>query len=149
MAAIGSGNDPVFGIHATALALQAKRMEVLSANIANADTPGYEARDIDFAQALARAAKPGAVASRLTPIALQAGGGSPGHIPITAKGSSVDDGSSAALAYRIAVQPTADRNAVDVQVEQAKYADAALHYQASLSFADGRVRGLLTAITGQ
>lgn len=149
MAAIGSGNDPIFGIHATALSLQAKRMEVLSANIANADTPGYEARDIDFAQALARAAKPGAATGKLAPVSLQAGTTNAGHIPLAANRAASDDGSSAALAYRIALQPTADHNAVDVQVEQAKYADAALHYQASLSFADGRVRSLLTALTGQ
>ncbi len=134
--------DPIFGIHAEALAVQAKRMEVLSANIANADTPGYEARDIDFAKVLANAGKPPSPATASGPATTD-----PRHIAIGAANAFGNDGTR--LPYRLALQPTVDHNSVDVQVEQAKFADAALHYQASLSFADGRVRSLLTAITGQ
>jgi flagellar basal-body rod protein FlgB len=137
--------DPIFGIHADAMSVQRKRMEVLSANIANADTPGFKARDIDFASALSAAAGPGAgrtpaVASR--PLTTHAQ-----HIPLAMTGSGIDSASQ--LAYRVASQPSVDGNTVDVQVEQAKFADAALHYQASLQFADGKIRSLLTAITGQ
>jgi len=135
--------DPIFGIHADAMSVQRRRMEVLSANIANADTPGFKARDIDFAAALSSAAGNGA-GTTPSPRALTTDAR---HIPIGMGGSGID--SAAQLAYRVATQPSVDGNTVDVQVEQAKFADAALHYQASLQFADGKIRSLLTAITGQ
>ncbi len=131
--------DPIFGIHAEAMSVQRKRMEVLSANIANADTPGFQARDVDFASTLATVIK--SDGSSL-PRTLST---DPRHIPMNL--SPAGDGSR--LAYRVPMQPSVDGNTVDVQVEQAKFAEAALHYQASLQFADGRIRGLMTAITGQ
>ena len=108
--------DPLFGIHAKALSLGRARMDVLAANIANADTPNYLAKDIDFAQALK---------------------------------TETTSGSSAAEVWRVPLQASADGNTVDVQIEQAQFAEAALKYQASLNFLDGRVRALMTAITGQ
>ncbi|MES0874120.1 flagellar basal body rod protein FlgB [Sinimarinibacterium thermocellulolyticum] len=111
-------DDPVFGIHPAALQLQRRRLELIAANIANADTPGFKARDLDFREVLASAQTVGRVST-----------GEPG--------------------YRLAVQPSADGNTVDVQIEQAQFADAALRYQASLQFLDARIKGLLTALTGQ
>ncbi|MBA4286102.1 MAG: flagellar basal body rod protein FlgB [Xanthomonadaceae bacterium] len=134
--------DPIFGIHADAMNVQRRRMEVLSANIANADTPGFQARDVDFAAALSSAARgstAGTAPRQLTT--------DPRHIPLTLDNLGGPNGGP--LAYRVATQPSVDGNTVDVQVEQARFADAALHYQASLQFADGRIRGLMTAITGQ
>ena len=131
--------DPIFGIHAEAMSVQRRRMEVLSANIANADTPGFQARDVDFASALASVVKGDAQGATRTLST------DPRHIPMNL--NPAGDGSR--LAYRVPMQPSADGNSVDVQVEQAKFAEAALHYQASLQFADGRIRGLMTAITGQ
>jgi flagellar basal-body rod protein FlgB len=128
--------DPIFGIHAEALALQKRRMDVLAANIANADTPNYRARDIDFARALQQAQQP-----RTAPALLVTRSG---HLPAGGSGDGVPE-----LVYRVPLQPSADGNTVDTQVEQAQFADAALHYQASLSFLDGRLKSLLTAITGQ
>lgn len=136
--------DPIFGIHADAMNVQRRRMEVLSANIANADTPGFQARDVDFAAALASAAK----GSTTTGPAARQLSTDPRHIPLTLDNLGGLNGGGK-LSYRVATQPTVDGNTVDVQVEQAKFADAALHYQASLQFADGRIRGLMTAITGQ
>lgn len=124
-----SGSDPLFGIHASALSIQRRRMELLASNIANADTPGYQARDIDFKEALAQAIKG---AEGVTETA-------PGAIP----------GVDSAVKYRIPMQPAADGNTVDVQSEQGAYMDAAMHYQATLSFLDGRLKSLLTAITGE
>jgi len=139
--------DPIFGIHADAMNVQRRRMEVLSANIANADTPGFQARDIDFAAALSSAAK-SATTGTSTGTTMRPLSTDPRHIPLTLNNiGGVNDGSQ--LAYRVASQPSVDGNTVDVQVEQAKFTDAALHYQASLQFADGRIRGLMTAITGQ
>ena len=129
--------DPLFGLHARALSVQSQRMQVLAANLANADTPNYQARDIDFAKALA-----GAQETSGASVAMAA------TDPQHAQGSA-SSSIGAQLAYRVPLQPAADGNTVDEQVEQAAYADAALHYQASLSFINGEVKGLMTAITGQ
>ncbi|MGQ0501658.1 MAG: flagellar basal body rod protein FlgB [Panacagrimonas sp.] len=119
--------DPLFGIHAQALGLQRARMETLASNIANADTPGYQARDIDFAGVLAG-------------IRDSAASGATGVPPMPQNPGKV---------YRVPMQPSVDGNTVDLQVEQAQFADSALHYQASLSFIDSRLKSLMTAITGQ
>lgn len=127
-----AGLDPLLGIHADALRFQKQRMEVLAANIANADTPGYQAKDLDFSAALASA-------QSATPAATT----DSRHIPLKASAA------EAGRVFRLPTQPSADGNTVELQVEQAKFADAAMHYKASLSFIDGRIRSLLTAITGQ
>jgi len=135
--------DPIFGIHAEAMSVQRRRMEVLSANIANADTPGFQARDVDFASTLASAIESdsqGASRTLMTDAR---------HIPMNPNLNVGLAGDGSRLAYRVPMQPSVDGNTVDVQIEQAKFAEAALHYQASLQFADGRIRGLMTAITGQ
>lgn len=134
-----AGPDPIFGIHAQALRLQRQRMDVLANNLANADTPHFQARDLDFANAL-KASLQVQPTSAPEPVSTTAG-----HIPIESTLTS----HAAALRYRVALQPSVDGNTVDAQVEQAQFADAALHYQASLSFADGRLRSLMTALTGQ
>ncbi len=113
--------DPIFGIHAQALAIQRRRMELLASNIANADTPGFQAKDIDFKTALDAALA----------------GSAPANAP------------PGEVKYRVPLQPSVDGNTVDVQAEQAQFMDAAMHYQASLSFLDGRLKSLLTAITGE
>lgn len=126
--------DPLFGIHADALQLQRRRMELLAANIANADTPGYRARDLDFQKLLSAAQQPAASSPALT---------QPGHLALD------DSAISAATVYRVPTQPAVDGNTVDTQVEQSQFAQSALQYQASLSFIDGRLRSLISAITGQ
>lgn len=125
--------DGLFGIHAASLQFQSRRLELLAANIANADTPGYRARDLDFAQALAQAAQQAGTAATTDPqhLALDAGADAPGTV------------------YRTPLQPSADGNTVDLHVEQAAYADAALRYKASMSFVESRLRGLMTALSGQ
>lgn len=125
-------SDALFGIHAQALSLGRARMDVLAANIANADTPRYQARDIDFAQAL----------KTETGASLRATNAQ--HVSHAGEADS-----GAQQVWRVPLQPSADGNTVDVQIEQAQFAQAALKYQASLNFLDGRVRALMTAITGQ
>ena len=113
------------GIHGTALALREQRLQVLAANIANADTPGYQARDLDFNRALDLALQPAA-------------GGDP-----------VGAAARAATYATPASQPSMDGNTVDGERARAGFAQAALEYRASLSFVESKVRGMLTAITGQ
>lgn len=122
-------NDALFGIQEQALQVQRRRLELIAGNIANADTPGFQARDVDFRAVLQKAQQAGATASAAP----------------TLSTSSVDQ----AAAFRVPLQPAVDGNTVDVQVEQGQYADAALRYQASLNFIDGKLKSLLTAITGQ
>lgn len=122
-----AGTDPLFGIHAQALQVQRRRMELIAGNIANADTPGFQARDLDFKTALSQALNAG-----------NAGMPQP-----------MNAATDPALRYRVPLQSSVDGNTVDVQVEQAAYMDSALHYQASLGFLDSKLKGLLTAITGE
>jgi flagellar basal-body rod protein FlgB len=134
--------DSVLGVHADSLAVQQQRMAVLAANIANGDTPHFQARDIDFAKVLAgaqagAAGDPASGTLRTTDARHLGGAVSPAGRDVMP------------LAYRVPLQPTVDGNTVDEQVEQAKFAEAALHYQASLSFLNGGMKSLMTAITGQ
>lgn len=147
--------DPLFGMHADALAIQQKRMGVLAANLANADTPNYQARDVDFAKMLASeqgASTNGGSSTRggLQPVSLQqAGTLSTTHALHIATSTSAASLHDPTLQYRVPLQPAVDGNTVDAQVEQGKYLDAAMHYQASLTFLNGKVHEMLSAITGQ
>src|ERR1700754_4235898 len=127
--------DTYLGIHPDALKLQSRRMEVLADNLANSDTPGYKARDIDFRAAMANAG--GADA----PVALTTT--SPGHL-----GSDPSAQLDVTLKYRVPLAPALDGNTVDAQQEQAAFADNTVRYQATLTFLSARFKGLMTAITG-
>lgn len=129
--------DNLFGIHTKALDLWQRRSEVLASNLANADTPGYLARDVDFRKVLASAR--GNADGNL---ALQAP--TPGQIG-TGQAATADG----SLSWRTPGQPSMDGNTVDAQVEQAAFAANGVHYQASLSFITAQIRMLRTAIDGQ
>lgn len=126
--------DKVLGIHAQSLQLHARRAEVLAGNIANADTPGYKARDFDFHEVL-RQEMPQSVTLRTT---------QKNHIPL-------DNGviSPSEMAYRIPSQPSLDGNTVDSQLEHTAFAENAIQYQTSLRFLSGTIQTLKKAITGQ
>lgn len=125
----------LFGIHTKALEVWQRRSEVLANNLANADTPGFKARDIDFAKVLATAGGAPGVGG----VALEAP--TPGQIgaPGPAQG---------ALEYRVPTQPSMDGNTVDEQIEQADFAANSVHYQASLAFITAQIHMLRTAISG-
>jgi len=125
------------GIHAQALRVRSQRTELLANNLANADTPGFKARDIDFRQALA------AAGSKNTPVRVTTTNAA--HI---ASGN-VAAGGAAELKYRTPLAPALDGNTVDTQLEQAAFAENAVRYQASLTFLSAKFRSLMTAITGQ
>ena len=132
--------DTYLGIHPQALKLSAQRSEVLAANLANADTPNYKARDVDFKSALAASATSGGNLKMVTTGTAQAE-----FIPLAANGSTTN----AQTLYRVPLAPSLDGNTVDAQVEQANFAQNAIRYQASLQFISGKFRALMTAITGQ
>ena len=130
---MSSINDNLFGLHTQALDTWQRRSEVLASNLANADTPGYLARDVDFKKAMANASgNSNTLAMTIT---------QPGQINPQAQ-------SAQQLAYRTPTQPSMDGNTVDTQVEQANFAANGVHYQASLSFITAQIHMLRTAITG-
>jgi flagellar basal-body rod protein FlgB len=129
--------DAYLGVHQDALKVYSKRTEVLANNLANADTPNYRARDIDFKSVLAAASSPG------SPLPLTTT--SSAHLPTATPGSSQPTD----LKYRVPLAPSLDGNTVDVQLEQANFAENSVRYQAALTFLSDRFKGLMTAITGQ
>jgi len=110
--------DTYIGVHATALQLRSQRTEVLAANLANADTPNYRARDLDFKSALA------AASSTSGPVRLATT--SAGHIAT----ASVNGTPMPELKYRVPLAPAIDGNTVDAQLEQAAFAENTVRYQA-------------------
>ena len=129
--------DTYLGVHAQALKLRSQRTEVLASNLANVDTPGYRARDIDFKSVLAAT---GSVGSDVQMAATK-----PGHIGTT----TVNGTATPELKYRTPLAPSLDGNTVDAQLEQAAFAENSVRYQATLSFLRSKFRSLMTAITGQ
>ena len=113
--------EKLFGLHATALQLRSQRMMMLASNIANAATPNYKARDLDFSKAL----------------------------DLASQGASTDGAIEGAIAYRVPVQPSLDGNTVEGPVELAAFGENAVRYQASLMFINRRIAGLELAMTGR
>lgn len=126
--------DNMFGLSSQALGVWQRRSEVIASNIANADTPNYQARDVDFRQVLQQASGDASQTLELsTPSAGQ----------INTSTQSAD-----ALKYRVPLQPSMDGNTVDAQVEQSAFASNMVHYQASLSFINSTIQTLRLAING-
>ena len=127
-------SDELFGIHAQALKLRAHRAQILASNIANADTPGYKARDFDFREVLRKEM------------------GQPVRMKTThSNHMQMESGivPPSQIGYRVPNQPSLDGNTVDTQQEYAAFAANALEYQASLRFLEGAVSKLKLAIKGQ
>ncbi len=126
--------DRFFGVHGTALALRSERMGLLASNIANAATPNYKARDLDFARLIGAAT--GKTASLTTT--------SSRHFA-----AAVEPGSEARLHYRAPVQPSLDGNTVELATEQLAFAETALRYRSTLSALNGRISSLTAALKGE
>jgi flagellar basal-body rod protein FlgB len=126
--------DKALGIHQHTVGVRAQRAEVLASNIANADTPHYKAKDIDFKLALANAqSRQGFAMSKTNERHFS--------VNVTASGQSK---------YRVPDQPdTGDGNTVDMQVERNNFLQNALEHQASLTFLGSKFRGLTSAIKGE
>jgi flagellar basal-body rod protein FlgB len=112
-------SDSIFGVHGAALEVRAQRMNVLASNIANASTPNFKARDVDFDQALAA---------------------------VERQGSS---GIEQATRYRVPNQTSMDGNTVELSAEQTAFAENAVQYQTTLSFLNGRINQLTRALRGE
>lgn len=124
--------DNYFGVHAQALELRSKRLELLASNIANAATPGYKARDIDFAAQLKSAESGGT-------LTVTAGN----HIGMGGPGA------SGGALYRIPNQASLDGNTVELSTEQTRFGENAVQYQTTLAFLNGRINTLSRALKGE
>ena len=125
--------DSALGNHDKALLVRTRRAELLASNIANSDTPGYKAKDIDFRAELAA-------------IQQQNHGLKTTHSRHI-QSSSMDGGMT--QLYRIPNQSSLDGNTVDAQLEKSAFAENALRYQASLTFLDRKFKGLVAALKGE
>lgn len=128
--------DRAFSIHDDAMQLRSRRSSILAANIANADTPGYKARDMDFSAMMNTLES-----TQNNQISLAHTNHR--HLP----GSTSEMNES--IKYRNPLQASLDGNTVDMHVEQARFAQNALQYQTSLTLLNGKIQGLLLAIRGQ
>jgi len=128
--------DSAMGLHEQALYLRARRSSVIASNLANADTPNYKARDLDFQSALRSAA--GMETGNSVNVTTTNGG----HLG----GLGGDDGD---MLYRQPLQPSLDGNTVDAQIEKVKFTENAMQYQASLHFLGAKFQGLMLAIKGE
>jgi flagellar basal-body rod protein FlgB len=115
--------DALFGIHGAALQIRSQRLSMLASNIANAATPGFKARDIDFTKALDTA-----TGSR--------------------SNGSISDATNGAMGYRVPVQTSIDGNTVELPTEQTKFAENAVAYKTTLTFLQGRVDTVMQALKG-
>ena len=125
--------DGALGVHGQALAVRTKRLELLAQNIANADTPNFKARDIDFRSVLAEA--------NTQPAAMAATKG--GHYELGETAN--PDGTL----FRVPFNTAVDGNTVEISVEQAQYGKAAAQYQTTLSFLENRIAGVRKALRGE
>ncbi len=120
--------DKALGVHAQALDLRVQRSEILAANLANEDTPGFQARDLDFARELQRADSPFDI----------------GDISASADGKAVPQ-----LMYRTPMQASLDGNTVDLSIEQSNFSKNSMDFQTSLTFLNMKFQGLKQAIEGR
>lgn len=125
--------DSYFGIHTKALRIWEQRSSQIANNLANVNTPNYKAKDIDFKAALSDA--------MTTDAEMKVD--SPNHIQVSTMPF------DAHTKYRVQNDVSLDGNSVDKDVETAEFAHNALNYQASLSFLDGKIKSMLTALRGE
>jgi flagellar basal-body rod protein FlgB len=123
--------DKALGVHAQALGMRSQRMELLARNIANADTPNFKARDIDFKQVMQQTQETAMVTTQA------------GHI------SQAESDPAGGVKYRTPFNTAFDGNTVELNVEQAKYGKSAADYQATLNFLEQRVSGIRKALRGE
>ncbi|MBV1960949.1 MAG: flagellar basal body rod protein FlgB [Immundisolibacteraceae bacterium] len=129
-----NSSDALLGLPATALVIHEQRNQLLASNIANADTPGYKARDLDF-KAMLKSASGSTAALQTT---------SRHHISQPALRAAGSE-----LLYRLPMQNSQDGNTVEADIEQAAYGENSVRYQAAVRFVDGRAKSLLSAIRGE
>ena len=128
------GIGEYLNMHSTALGVRARRNKVLASNIANAATPHFKARDIDFQNEIRKVADSGKNTMRTTSVR---------HIEASLQGATSN------LVYRDPVTASRDGNTVEMNVEQMEFSENVIRYQTSLTFLNNKISGLLSAIRGE
>jgi flagellar basal-body rod protein FlgB len=124
--------DTALGISPQVLSVLGKRSELIAANLANADTPGYKAKDLDFSSALAAAQ-----------------GDRSGSLMATDKRHITSSALEQSIRYRVPTQPSLDGNTVETDIEHSAFMENSIRYQASLNFLDSRIKSVLSALRGE
>ncbi|WP_330208549.1 flagellar basal body rod protein FlgB [Pseudomonas sp. Z13] len=114
------------GVHIRALDLRMQRSEILAANLANEDTPGFKARDVDFAGEMSRL-----------------------NSAFSMQLMASNNAQASELKYRVPTQPSQDGNSVELSVEQAEFSRNSMDFQTSLTFLSMKVRGIKQALEGR
>lgn len=127
--------DEALGFHEQALRLRGQRQQLLASNIANADTPNYKARDLDFGKAMQSALSQSAPAAVMTLTHSN-------HLPVDPSGLSTN------VVLRKPLQNNLDGNTVDMDVERNAFAENALHYEADVTLINSKIKGLLNVLQG-
>jgi flagellar basal-body rod protein FlgB len=125
--------DNLFGIHERALILRSQRAEVLAANLANSDTPGYKARDFDFKALLNSEIDSSSRLKTTNSMHIQP---ESGPVPFLQ------------LLYRTPMQPSMDGNTVDTEREHVAFSTNAVEYQASIGFINSKISSIRKALRG-
>lgn len=130
--------DDLLRVQQSALGVRARRQEILASNIANAETPNYKARDVDFKSALQNALGTA---------------GSAGSLPLTRTNAGHQAGMAGAvdpadLLYRTETQSSVDGNTVNMDIERAQFLQNTLMYEAGVTFVNHQLNGIKTAIQG-
>jgi len=133
--------DSYFGFSYAATAVKSRRLEIISGNITNASTPGYKAKDLDFAKLLKQHSARGTQAAGTAPAATR-----PQHFG-GERGAFRDMDS--AITYYVPLNPSLDNNTVEMGVEQARFGRAVADYQASIQFLENKISGMRKALRGE
>jgi flagellar basal-body rod protein FlgB len=133
-------NKTLFGIHAESLVLLSKRAELLAANMANANTPNYKSRDMDFNRVLQRTVAEH-TDSKNSMVRTH-----PLHVSAPDNYQQIDNDE---WLFRKPEQSVLNGNTVDTQIENAEFLSNSLHYQTTIAFLSGRINSLLNALKGQ
>ena len=120
------------GFHASALQLRSRRNEMLASNIANAATPNFKSRDLDFDTELKRINKIGNIQTTDN-----------SHFASIQKRIGKDS------VFRLPIHPSLDGNTVEMAVEQMQFSENVMRYQTTLSFLNNKISGLRSAIKGE
>jgi len=127
--------DRAFSVHDDALMLRSRRTSIIASNIANADTPNYKAKDMDFGSMLKKAQVSDQQFAMKTTNSQ--------HL------TELKPLQSFSVMYRNTLNPSLDGNTVDMHVEQAKFSENAVKYQSSFTFLNSKINNLMLAIRGQ
>jgi flagellar basal-body rod protein FlgB len=126
--------DKAIGFHAQALNVRSKRTEIIANNLANVDTPGYKARDLDFKEAM----------QRFKGEQIDLSGESEGHIS-----AKRDPFGLMSMKFRPSIETSLDGNNVDKDMETAAFSKNVFDYQTSLTYLNGSISALRKSIKGE